>query len=399
MRIGLFEDEGWRRLLPLSRLRPAWHFWWGMDRLADKWQRYYDWEVAGYWTPRPILHRLFPPIVPSEEIIWINARLLPLSEDFPRWLKEIGPEIVYVTSEGIPVAVRTRRFLSPERQPAFERGRTTEVPAELALAWLREVTDLFSLTGEIILADWRHLKEKSAPLPSTLSVRGKENVFFHPTARAGFCIVSAEEGPVWIGPQAELQDGSIVQHTNAIGPHTMILTGARIRTHNSFGPFCKVGGEVGQSTILGYSNKAHEGFLGHSVVGEWCNIGAGSNTSNLKNTYGPVRLYDPEAGQLRETGLQFCGLIMGDFARCGIQTPFTTGCMVDIFANVVTNTFTPKYIPPFFWDKEQVWDCDKAILTAKRMYSRRSKPFTEAEEALLRAWYEALVQKKVGKAS
>ncbi len=154
--------------------------------------------------------------------------------------------------------------------------------------------------------------------------------FLHPTARVGFACIDAEAGPVWIGPAAEIQDGVLLQHTNAIGPHVTLLLGAKVRTHNSFGPFCKIGGEVGQSTFFGYSNKAHDGFVGHSVIGTWCNIGAGSNTSNLKNTYGPVQLYHIASGELRPTGLQFCGLIMGDYARCGIQTPFTTGCVVDL---------------------------------------------------------------------
>ncbi|MCX7651627.1 MAG: putative sugar nucleotidyl transferase [Bacteroidia bacterium] len=392
MRIGLFEDEGWKRLLPLSRVRPVWHIWWGMDRLADKWQRYYGWEVVGYWTPRTILHQLFPPAFPSETVTWINARLLPIGETLPLWLRDISPDILYVTPEGGPVALRTRGGFSEGSPLPLDKFRRALVPSEVSLRWLGAVTDLFSLTGQVIYEDWRHLREKSAPLPASLSVRGTDNIFFHPTAKAGFSTISAEEGPVWIGPHAELQDGSIIQHTNVIGPYTSILLGARIRTHNSFGPYCKVGGEVGQSTILGYSNKAHDGFLGHSVIGEWCNIGAGSNTSNLKNTYGFVQLYDPDAQALQNTGLQFCGLIMGDYARCGIQTPFTTGCMVDIFANVVRTTFTPKYIPPFFWDEKTFWECDKAIEAARRMYSRRNKSLSEAEETLLRSWYALLVK-------
>lgn len=390
MQVGLFEDSGWQRLLPVVRLRPIWDLWWGMDRLADKWARYFGWRVAGYWTERAYLHAAFPPTVPEGDTLWLNARLLPLSEDLRRWLSDLSLDKVYTTPEGIPVALRTRR---PPAEGIFSEFRlpTELVPEGISLLWLEQVTDLFEKTGQIIYADWQYLRESSASFPPSLSVRGRENIFLHPTAKVGFAIIAAEDGPVWIGPHAEVQDGAIIQHTNTIGPHTSILLGARIRTHNSFGPYCKVGGEVGQSTFLGYSNKAHDGFFGHSVVGQWCNIGAGSNTSNLKNTYGKVRLYDPSVGGLRETGLQFCGLIMGDYARCGIQTPFTTGCMVDIFANVVSTAFTPKYIPPFWWGEGQYWSLEKAIETAQRMQQRRGRHLSHAEEAILRAQYAALV--------
>lgn len=382
MRIGLFEDAAWIELLPFTRLRPVWHFWWGMDRLADKWRRYFGWEVWGYFTPREILHELFPPQLPAGETVWINARLLPLNDDFPHWLRDLPPNKRFMTSEGMLVALRTRR---PPTE--WEKLPTESLPTELSLSWLESVTDLFTKTGAILQSDWKHLRERSAPLPPSLSVRGRDNIFFHPSARAGYAILAAEEGPIWIGPRAEIQDGAILQHTNAIGPHTHILLAARIRTHNSFGPYCKIGGEVGQSTFLGFSNKAHDGFIGHSVIGEWCNIGAGSNSSNLKNTYGPVQLYHIASGKLRPTGLQFCGVIMGDYARCGIQTPFTTGCVVDIFANVVGTGFTPKYISPFWWGEGQRWEIDKAMETAQRMQARRGRQLSHAEMTLLRQCY------------
>ncbi|MCX8112202.1 MAG: putative sugar nucleotidyl transferase [Bacteroidia bacterium] len=391
MQVGLFEDIGWKGLLPLTRLRPVWHLWWGMDRLANKWKRYFGWEVKGLLTHRSYLHKVFPPIIPTGETIWINARLLPLHDSLKNWLEDLAPETLYLTDEGVPIAVRTRQVLVPNEALENLSLSIASPPPEIPLTWLQAVTDLFSLTSRVIEADWKHLQGSSGPLPSALSVRGKDNIFFHPSARAGAAILSAEDGPLWIGPEADIQDGAIVQHTNIIGPHTTIQLGARIRTQNSFGPYCKVGGEIGQTTFLGFSNKSHEGFFGHSVIGEWCNIGAGSNTSNLKNTYGLVRLYDPALGILRETGLQFCGLIMGDYARCGIQTPFTTGCVVDIFANVVGTSFTPKYVPPFWWGEGQYWQLTKAIEAAQRMQKRRGKELSAEEAELIRTQYEALV--------
>lgn len=388
MRIGLFEDEGWQALLPFTRLRPIWELWWGIDTLAQKWVRYYGYTVEGFLPANNRLHPLYSPTLPPTPLVWINARLLPFSPEVDRWLSQLRPGRLYKTSAGVPIAAYARL-----EQPAdLERLPTEIVPSEVLLLWLERSTDLFQQTGALLAADWAHWHESSAPLPAHLLVRGKENLFLHPTARVGFAVIDAEGGPVWIGPHAEIQDGALLQSQCAIGPHSAVLLGARIRSFTSIGPWCKVGGEVSHATFLGFSNKAHEGFVGHSVIGHWCNIGAGSNTSNLKNTYGPVRLYNPATHQLEETGLQFCGLLMGDYARCGIQTPFTTGCVVDIFANVVGTGFTPKYVPPFFWAEGEVWEIERALETARRMQARRGRTLSAAEETLLRRLWAALTQ-------
>jgi acetyltransferase-like isoleucine patch superfamily enzyme len=179
-------------------------------------------------------------------------------------------------------------------------------PQEVHPILLQSITDLFQYNGHVIEADWQHLSEKSAPLPPYPAIRGKDNIYVAEGARVDWAFIDATDGPLYIGPGAHIQDAAIVGHHNAIGPKSMVTSGTRLRTHNSLGPLCKVGGEIGQTTFLGFSNKVHEGFMGHSIIGEWCNIGAGSNTSNLKNTYGPVRLYDVASGELRDTGLQFC---------------------------------------------------------------------------------------------
>lgn len=388
MRLGLFEDEGWQALLPFTRLRPIWELWWGIDTLAQKWTRYYGCTVEGFSPARDRLSPLYTPILPEAPLVWINARLLPFSAEAFRWLSQLPPGRLYATSTGTPVAAHAH-LKSPEE---LARLPTEIVPSEIQLSWLERSTDLFQHTGAVLAADWAHWRESSAPPPAHLSVRGKENLFLHPTARVGFAVIDAENGPVWIGPGTEIQDGAILQSHCTLGPHSAALLGARIRSFTSIGPWCKVGGEVSQSTFLGFSNKAHEGFVGHSVIGQWCNIGAGSNTSNLKNTYGPVRLYNPATHQLEETGLQFCGLLMGDYARCGIQTPFTTGCVVDIFANVVGTGFTPKYVPPFFWAEGQVWEIEQALETARRMQARRGRTLDKSEEMLLRRLWAALTQ-------
>lgn len=391
--IGLFEDSGWQAFLPLTRTRPIWALWWGFDTLLAKWTRYHGWPVVGLCPAQAILFELYPPKIPSEKLLWLNARLLPHTPNLTRILQEL-PENTFYEENGTVLALKAdlSRGLPPtwEANALEGRYRALPWPKESPPHLLSRITDLFQHTRTLLEADWAHLKTPSEPLPSTPFVRGKDNIYLASGAKVDWAFLDATDGPLYIGAGAHIQDGAIVGSYNAIGPHSIITAGTRLRTHNSIGPTCKVGGEIGQSTILGFSNKAHEGFLGHSVLGEWCNLGAGSNTSNLKNTYGPVQLYDIASGQLQNTGLQFCGLIMGDYARCGIQTPFTTGCLVDIGANIVSTTFTPKYVPPFQWSPGTVWELSRFLTVIERIKARRNLPLTTAEKNLIQTLYSAL---------
>ena len=402
MRIGLFEDETAHvAFLPVTRTRPLWEVWWGIDRLIDKWKRHYGWEAVAFWPFSSLIHPLYPPQIPAfedaqsqREFLWLNARLLPWSPDLSRIVDALSPQQAYVYENqlllvrGMPTFKENFRWTP---QDIAGSHKLLPWPEEAPPRCLRTITDLFQYNGEVIEADWKHLTSRSASLPSHPAIRGKDNIYLSEGAQIDWAFIDATGGPLYIGPGAHIQDAAIIGHHNAIGPQTVITSGTRLRTHNSLGPLCKVGGEIGQSTFLGFSNKVHEGFMGHSVIGSWCNIGAGSNTSNLKNTYGSVRLYDIASGELRDTGLQFCGLIMGDYARCGIQTAFTTGCVVDIGANVVGTGFTPKYMPPFYWDAGQVWELEAFLRTITRMKSRRGHTLTPQEEEMIVHLYKVLI--------
>jgi UDP-N-acetylglucosamine diphosphorylase/glucosamine-1-phosphate N-acetyltransferase len=181
--------------------------------------------------------------------------------------------------------------------------------------------------------------------------------------------------------------GSVVRGPAAILDESVISINSKIRANTTIGPFCKVGGEVNQVVFQGYSNKSHDGFLGSSVIGEWCNFGAGSNNSNLKNNYSGVKLWNYEAGKFSETGLQYCGLIMGDYSKCGINTMFNTGTVVGICANIYGNGYMPKFIPSFSWggnNKEFVdYQMGKAIETIKTVMARRRKKFNKKDKLVL----------------
>ena len=183
-----------------------------------------------------------------------------------------------------------------------------------------------------------------------------------------------------------LHPGTVVRGPAAILDDNVISIGSKIRANTTIGPSCKVGGEVNQVVFQGYSNKLHDGFLGSSVIGEWCNFGAGSNNSNLKNNYSGVKLWDYEAGKFSETGLQYCGLIMGDYSKCGINTMFNTGTVVGICANIYGNGYMPKFIPSFSWGNNEGfvdYQMDKAIETIRTVMDRRGKMFNKKDKLVL----------------
>ncbi len=402
MNIGLFEDDKAHfGFLPITRTRPLWQVWWGIDRLIDKWARYYGWQVIAQSPLSPLLHPLYPPRLPAFEpaeerrrFLWINARLLPWTLDLPRLAESLPSQSAYVYKNevlllrGMPPPAERFRWTPAELENTFT---LLSWPKEVEPVCLEAITDLFQQNGAVIEADWQYLSGRSAPLPVYPAIRGKDNIYLAEGALVDWAFIDATAGPLYVGPGAHIQGAAIVGHHNAIGPKAVITSGTRLRTHNSIGPLCKLGGEIGQSTFLGFSNKVHEGFMGHSILGEWCNIGAGSNTSNLKNTYGSVRLYDIACGELRDTGLQFCGLVMGDYARCGIQTAFTTGCVVDVGANVVGTGFTPKYVPAFQWGPGEVWDIEGFLRMVERAKARRGEGVSVGERAVIEGLYRELV--------
>src|ERR1044071_7119450 len=194
-------------------------------------------------------------------------------------------------------------------------------------------------------------------------------------------IINATDGPVYLGKNAEVMEGSIIKGPFALCHDSTIRLGTKIYGDTTIGPFCKVGGEISNSVILGYSNKAHDSFLGNSVIGEWCNLGAGTNNSNLKNNYSDVKLWDYETEQYISTGLQFCGLMMGDHSKCSINTMFNTGTVCGVSANIFGTGFPPKYIASFSWGGAQecsTYRITDALEVARRVFERRKIKFNEA---------------------
>src|SRR5690606_955560 len=202
--------------------------------------------------------------------------------------------------------------------------------------------------------------------------------------------LNTTNGPVYVGTEAEIMEGAMVRGPLALAEHAALKMGAKVYGASSFGPHCKVGGEVSNSIFIGYSNKGHDGFLGNSVIGEWCNLGADTNSSNLKNNYGKVKVYSYEKQDMVQTDVQFLGLLMGDHAKSGINTMFNTATVVGESANIIGAEFPPKYIPSFAWGAapEIKFDLQKVFETAENMMQRRGIALTAADKSVLTYLYE-----------
>jgi len=220
-----------------------------------------------------------------------------------------------------------------------------------------------------------------------------ENIFIESGASIKAAILNAEDGPIYIGKNAQIHEGTMVKGAFSMGEESHLNMGAKMRGDNTIGPHCKVGGEVSNSVFQGYSNKGHDGFMGNSVIGEWCNLGADSNTSNLKNNYGEVEVYNYLEGKAIKTGRQFCGLIMGDHSKAGINTMFNTGSVVGFCSNIFGAGFPSKFVPSFTWcDNDNIssnYQLDKAIETAQRVYARRNMEFSEIDKKIFKKIYHS----------
>jgi UDP-N-acetylglucosamine diphosphorylase/glucosamine-1-phosphate N-acetyltransferase len=248
--------------------------------------------------------------------------------------------------------------------------------------------DIFSKNGLEIQRDFTLLTKGriSEPISGTNQVVKKERIFIEKGAKVEFSILNASEGPIYIGRDAEIMEGCKIRGPFAMGEHATLKMDAKIYGPTTVGPYCKIGGEINNVVFFAYSNKGHDGFLGNAVVGEWCNIGADTNCSNLKNTYEEVKLWNYKAAKFEKTGLVFCGLMMGDYAKCGINTMFNTGTVVGVGANIFGAGFPRNFIPDFAWGGAhgfETFQINKFYKTAQAMCERRGIDFTDIDRKIL----------------
>jgi UDP-N-acetylglucosamine diphosphorylase/glucosamine-1-phosphate N-acetyltransferase len=254
---------------------------------------------------------------------------------------------------------------------------------------IQRLSDIFMRNGEQIEKDialLKNLNRNNNPDVHTIIYSG-ENVYLGERVSLKAGILDADSGPIYIGNDVTILPGAIISGPCAILDGSVVSQGAKIRPNTTLGPFSKVGGEVSNVVFLGYSNKTHDGFLGSSVIGEWCNFGAGTNNSNLKNNYSDIKVWDYAEDRMVSTGLQYYGLIMGDHTRCGINTMFNTGTVAGFSANIYDGGYMPKFIPSFAWGNRNgfiTYDLEKAIYTAKMVMERRSVMMTDEDSAIFK---------------
>lgn len=388
----LLSDAGlYRHLLPLTYTRPVGALRPGILSMAEAWR-----ELAGLpvgFHTEGYLQAKFP-AVEADRIFEVHGGLIP-NPAVAAAVLDLEPGQVLVR-EGQPLAFCLEGAARTEavhwsRPPAYLAR--IELGADVLL--IERPWHLFLHCGKAITYNLasRAGGWQSAPLSGSNTVIGDPAlIFLEEGARVEASTLNTSSGPIWIGPGAEVMEGCMIRGPFALGEHAQLKMGAKIYGACSFGPHCRVGGEVNNSVILGYSNKGHDGFLGNSVLGEWCNLGADTNTSNLKNTYGEVKAWSYHAEAMVPTGQQFLGLVMGDHAKSSINTMFNTGTVAGVCANIFGGGFPPKHIPSFAWggaEGMQTAAPDKVFSTCRRVMERRQKPFTPDDEAILRHVFEA----------
>ncbi|MFL5752485.1 MAG: GlmU family protein, partial [Bacteroidia bacterium] len=255
------------------------------------------------------------------------------------------------------------------------------------------VWDIFSRNGKAFADDFELLTKgrKSQILSKSNRVIGKGKIFIEKGASVECAVLNTTNGDIYIGKDAVVMEGCFLRGPIGLCEHAELKMGAKIYGPSTFGPYCKVGGEVNNSVLFGYTNKGHDGFLGNSVLGEWCNLGADTNTSNLKNNYGNVKIWNYGAEEMVDTGMQFCGLFMGDHSKCGINTMFNTGTVVGVNANIYGGDFPINFIPSFSWGGAEFFEdykLHKALEVAERVMSRRNVNLSQADREILTHVFE-----------
>lgn len=381
MGIILFDGAERQTLLPLTFTRPVADLRTGILTIAEKWQKRFN-QPASFLTQDYLQHK-FPLQIDGQNLL-INGSVCPdeaLLEAIDN-LQEgeaLKQNNFLIAAKVAGSDVKNFHFLNASFKGInFPSGFTKIVYPE----------DIFSKNDKELRKDFDLLikGKTSATISSSNIILG--NQFFAEEGAVAECATfNTRLGPVYLGANSEVFEGANIRGSFALGECSQVKMGAKIYGGTTIGPHCTVGGEIKNSVVWGYSSKGHEGYLGNSVLGQWCNIGADSNNSNLKNTYGDVKLWDYATQKLRNTNLQFCGLIMADHAKCGINTMFNTGTVVGVGCNIFGAGYPPKFVPDFSWGgigHTEIYAIKKALETEEKVFQRKNKSFDKTEAEILK---------------
>ena len=379
----LFDGPVRNALLPFTFTRPVADILIGIMTIRQKWEARLGSTITT--ITEDYLAAKFP-MVEMEENVMINAAYLP-NDTLTEMVSDLKENQAIFKGDDVIA------FFTTENQEEVDFDTYEIIQYSEDVLTVEHTWDIFSKNDAAIREDYIYLTEdrKSQPVSKTVNVIAPENIFIEEGAKLEFVTLNASNGPIYIGRNAEIMEGTVIRGPFALCENAQVKLNAKVYGATTVGPGSRIGGEVKNSVLFANSNKGHDGFLGDSVLGEWCNIGADSNNSNLKNNYEEVKLWSYETENFAKTGLQFCGLMMGDHSKCGINTMFNTGTVVGVSANIFGSGFPRNFVPSFSWGGAAgftTYITKKAFETARLVMGRRNIDFDETESAILEHIFE-----------
>ncbi len=379
----LFDGTVRNTLLPFTFTRPVADIRVGILTIREKWEKHLGTTTTT--ITEEYLSEKFP-MVEMEQNVMINASFLP-NEVLSEMVFNLEPKQAIFKGEEVIA------FYSEDSQDEVDFDKYEIIEYNEECLSIVHTWDIFAKNDAALREDFELLTDgrTSQPIPKSVNVIAPENIFIEDGAKLEFVTLNASTGPIYIGKNSEIMEHSVIRGPFALCEGGQVKLGTKVYGATTVGPHSRIGGEVSNSVLMGYSNKGHDGFLGNSVLGEWCNIGADSNNSNLKNNYEEVKLWSYQTGGFEKTGLQFCGLMMGDHSKCGINTMFNTGTVVGVSTNIFGSGFPRNFIPSFSWGGASgftTYITKKAFETARIVMSRRNVVFDEKEARILEHVFE-----------
>jgi len=373
-------DKNTSNYYPLSFTRPIAYFRVGILTIKEKWEQYY--KFVSVKTADHLSVKF--PLKVQKDNLWIDARTFP-SQALITELNSLRTGEALV-KDGEMIAFRNS---------TYDTQKLNIIDSNSVFNFIDNLWDIFSLNAEEIKNDfnlmfpkleWEGSVKKLERIKKENIKIGNNPIYIEEGAKLQHCVLNTTDGPIYIGKDAEVMEGSMIRGPFAMLNNSVLKMGAKIYGGTTLGPYSKVGGEVSNVVFFGYSSKAHDGFLGNSVIGEWCNLGADTNNSNLKNNYAEVRLWNYKLESFKSTGLQFCGLIMGDHSKCGINSMFNTGTVIGVSTNIFGTGFPRNFVPSFSWGGTSgftVYKLPKVLDVAEKVFARRKIKFHKMEEDIL----------------
>lgn len=386
--IILFDPIDFKNLWPLNFTKPIAHLRLSFFTIKQQWQQLSQMQTST--LPVAYLQQKFKTQYLSSNF-YVDASILP-NQQLCKAILQMPIESILKQNKKIVAVHSAKRFNNISEFQNFS-GKVIQLDFEIEQ--LNCPADLFKLAQNAIVLD-ETLIDKNIflnPIPQNGNIYfNAKNIWIHPNANLKAVTINAEKGPVIIGENALIMEGALLRGPLAINKNAVVKMGAKIYGATTIGPYSKVGGEISNAVFQAYSNKGHDGYLGNAIIGEWCNLGAGTSCSNLKNNYSNVKVWSYNKEDFINSGEQFHGLIMGDHSKCSINTMFNTGTVVGAFANIFGGDFPKKFIPSFSWGKKEIYNFEKAIETAKRVMQRKNIELSDEDLKIVKSIFEQTQQ-------